>query len=53
MKCCESCSSLWFFSGDITQPYPEFCCTKGHWDAIENPDTLLDIIDCNDYTLKT
>ena len=52
MKTCSNCQFFWFLPGDITQPYPEFACTKGHWDGVEDQDSLLDEIDCEDHKLK-
>lgn len=55
MKTCSNCQSFWYFSGDMTQPYPEFACTKEHWDGIgswEEADMLNEEIDCKDHKLK-
>ena len=50
-KTCSTCVFFWHHSPDITQPYPEFACTKGHWDGIR-PDELYlldEERDCNDF----
>lgn len=52
MKTCENCQFLWYFPGDITQPYPELACTKGHWDGVEDTDILLEETNCEDHKFK-
>ena len=52
-KTCSDCVFLWYHSPDMTQPYPEFACTKGHWEDLSpDPDyqtILSEETDCNDF----
>ena len=53
----SSCSECIHFYYDppnffLAQAYPEFCCSKGHWDGIgsqEEADALSEPIDCIDF----
>lgn len=52
MKTCNNCLFFWYLPGDITQPYPEFACTKGHWDGVasqEDQDALMEETNCKDH----
>jgi len=49
---CIKCENYYFAAPRHDQPYPEFCCTKGHWDGIssrEEYDELFNEIDCKDF----
>jgi len=46
---CENCKHLWSYSPDMSSPYGELSCTKGHWDGIEDPSDLSEPIDCEDH----
>lgn len=48
-KTCENCKNLWTYSPDQSSPYGEISCGKGHWDGVEDPSTLSEPIDCEDY----
>lgn len=51
---CVNCAYFYFRSGDISQPYPEFACTKLHFDGIaskEEYDDLFKINECKDFNL--
>jgi hypothetical protein len=51
---CINCDYFYSRSPDISQPYPEFACIKGHWDGIassEEYDELFEEIDCKDFTV--
>ena len=48
-KPCENCKNLWTYSPDQSSPYGEISCGKGHLDGVEDPSTLSEPIDCEDY----
>jgi len=53
MKTCENCQFFWYLSQSFPDvPYPEFACTKGHWDGVEDPETILEETDCKDHKFK-
>jgi len=49
-KTCDNCTFLWVYSPDYSSPYGELSCTKGHWDGVEDPSTLEEPIECEDYS---
>lgn len=46
---CDTCQNLGYNAPQSDQPYPEFWCVKGRWDAISNLDDLSIKIECIDY----
>lgn len=40
---------MWYEPPAHDQPYPEFACTKGHWDGVSDTDCLNEPIECKDY----
>ena len=52
VSCCNNCKHFGFESPSHDQPYPEFWCSKKHWDGIENPDELHEPIECIDFVNK-
>lgn len=49
VSCCNNCKHFGYESPQHDQPYPEFWCSKKHWDGIENTDDLYEPIDCVDF----
>jgi len=52
---CETCSHFYCSHAQLGQPYPEWCCTKGHWHGLtckEDFDSILITNDCIDYNTK-
>lgn len=52
IKCCNNCSHFNYEPPQMYQPYPEFWCSKKHWEGIcskEECDALQDENDCVDY----
>lgn len=55
IKRCANCIHFWYEAPCFDQPYPEFACTKGHWDGIasqEDQDALQEEIGCKDHKFK-
>jgi hypothetical protein len=52
VSCCNNCKNFGYESGSLHNPYPEFWCSKNHWDGIESTDDLDEPIDCVDFELK-
>ena len=50
---CADCKYFWFEGPSHDQPYPEFACTKGHWEGGNDTDSFYDEIDCKDYHKRT
>jgi len=49
---CENCKHFYYSPPQIGQPYPEFACTKQHWDGVgskEEQDYLSEENDCIDF----
>lgn len=56
VKCCLDCAHFYSRAADLSQPYPEFTCTKGHWEGIscqEDMDELSSETDCIDFKLES
>ena len=51
MVSCAGCRYFWYEPPYHDQPYPEFACTRGHWDGLGpgGTDVLSDPIDCDDF----
>jgi len=49
IPCCNNCAYLYYAPPQWDQPFPEYTCWKKHWDGVEDPNTLLDLIECPDY----
>jgi len=52
IKCCNNCSNYSHQGPSWDQPYPEFWCSKKHWESIgsqEELDSLSDEINCDDF----
>lgn len=62
MSKCDNCRHIWAYAPDLSSPYGEYRCTKGHWEAGPNgahnmPDDLevgnIDPwSDCKDYEVR-
>lgn len=46
---CSECLHLWSYSPDMSSPYGELACKKGHWEGAEDPGDLDKPIECEDY----
>lgn len=46
---CNNCAHLWTYSPDMSSPYGEISCKKGHWDGVEDPNDLYKLINCEDF----
>lgn len=55
-KSCSNCAHFWYESPNhYDQPYPEFACSKGHWDGVaskEEMDALDKPNNCDDWRKK-
>jgi len=49
---CEKCTHLWIYSPDASSPYGEISCGKGYWDGVEDPNDLLEPLECVDWEKK-
>lgn len=52
MKTCNNCQWFWHEGPSFDQPYPEFACTKGHWDGIaseEDEQAIMEETNCKDH----
>lgn len=52
VSCCNNCKNFGYEPPAHDQPYPEFWCSKKHWDGIENTDDLHEPIECIDFEQK-
>jgi hypothetical protein len=53
---CSNCEYFYSCGPRWDQPYPEFTCTKGHWEGIsckEDEDSLYEENDCPDFIVIT
>ena len=46
---CNNCKHLWHYSPDMSSPYGELSCKKGHWDGVEDPKEIYNLIECEDF----
>lgn len=46
--CCNDCEHLWYDAPGMDCPYPQFGCSKGHWDGSDE-DGLLEPTDCKNF----
>lgn len=52
MKTCENCVHFWYEPPRYDQPYPEYACTKEHWDGVTTTEELFDATNCKDHEEK-